>query len=770
MYLNIGMYLCICVYICVCIYIYIYVYLCIYLYMYMYMCLCVCIHVSDTIGPANLGTIVVVARDVAAKRACPRCCRTGRAAACAHFAPRAVASPSACCIALCRGRCDTHGAVRFALRRSASLSPLLLAHSRSAPPGCKRPPRPTLARWAGRVHSTRLRSATERVRAHACMRARGRHTDATLRAAVALWFDDNAAAVARYGPIGDWDTRDVKSMRGLFATRADFDEDIGRWRVGGVEDMHGMFQDATSFNRPLDKWDVSSVKTMNWMFRHATKFNQPLDKWDVSSVEDMYGMFDGAASFNRPLERWDVSRMKNTKYMFFGAASFKQPATLKRFGLVLPSRMRTDTRPHAVRRHRQSHLHARTHCSAAIHARVQRDSRARTHTRAHALSTSTRCPRAQDRRRRARSLRQTWQRRHPRRGRARLRTRAHEAVDAAHALRRAAGHARQRCRVLTVLTEYPRTLAPLGTHTHTHCARVAGVGSPGADVGSLSACAPQRGAAPRTVARPTASAAETAAAAADAVQPLGAAAPGRTDRLAPASPTDSQTRVGDFARASSTIVRVTRPPALRTKASGLRSMASPRCRRTGRLCYFCCPRPPPSALVAPPGPEQPAQAAGASAGSRRPRHCQRKAGAARIRVPDLPGQCRGPPRAAARALSKARRPGTRRKAQTARGACGEGPPGDRRPRAAPDMAADRVFAQGVCLWGPAQTPGPAGCAPRLPSAVRTTATGGSCGLGCSRARPSGCERSRARLLRVRRAGRTPNSGVTRKTRGSSGCG
>ncbi len=50
----------------------------------------------------------------------------------------------------------------------------------------------------------------------ACTRARGRHTDETLRVAAALWFDDNAAAVARYGPIGDWDTRDVTSMRDLF--------------------------------------------------------------------------------------------------------------------------------------------------------------------------------------------------------------------------------------------------------------------------------------------------------------------------------------------------------------------------------------------------------------------------------------------------------------------------------------------------------------------------------------------------------------------------
>ena len=103
-----------------------------------------------------------------------------------------------------------------------------------------------------------------------------RHTDETLRAAVALWFDDKAAAVARYGPIGDWDTRDVRSMRALFKERADFDEDIGRWNVGRVEDMGYMFCDANKFNQQLAKWDVSSVKDMSYVFFNAASFNQPL--------------------------------------------------------------------------------------------------------------------------------------------------------------------------------------------------------------------------------------------------------------------------------------------------------------------------------------------------------------------------------------------------------------------------------------------------------------------------------------------------------------
>jgi hypothetical protein len=216
-------------------------------------------------------------------------------------------------------------------------------------------------------HGSVLQVACTRV--HACAR---RHTDKTLRAAVKLWFDDNAAAVARYGPIGDWDTRDVKSMRELFYKRADFDEDIGRWNVGSVEDMYSMFQSAAKFNRPLDKWDVSSVKNVSHMFAFAAAFNQPLDKWDVSSVKDMSCMFYRAASFNQPLDKWDVSSGKDMSSMFYGAASFKQPATLKHFGLVLPSpsaRTRTRTPSDRIGSLERTRQHRRAHiCSARTHA------------------------------------------------------------------------------------------------------------------------------------------------------------------------------------------------------------------------------------------------------------------------------------------------------------------------------------------------------------------------------------------------------------------
>ena len=64
-----------------------------------------------------------------------------------------------------------------------------------------------------------------------------RHTNETLRAAVALWCADRAAAIARYGHIGDWDTRGVTDMSELFADQAGFNDNINLWNVSKVTTM-----------------------------------------------------------------------------------------------------------------------------------------------------------------------------------------------------------------------------------------------------------------------------------------------------------------------------------------------------------------------------------------------------------------------------------------------------------------------------------------------------------------------------------------------------
>jgi hypothetical protein len=110
------------------------------------------VHARDAVGRSWYGHALISFR-------APCCCIAFRTAA-LRFA--AVGATHA---AQCALRCAV----------SASLSPLLHAHSGSAPPACKSPPRPhTHAADRCRVHGTRLRSATVRMRTCARVQAHGR--------------------------------------------------------------------------------------------------------------------------------------------------------------------------------------------------------------------------------------------------------------------------------------------------------------------------------------------------------------------------------------------------------------------------------------------------------------------------------------------------------------------------------------------------------------------------------------------------------------------
>ena len=139
-------------------------------------------------------------------------------------------------------------------------------------------------------------------------------TNETLREAVQLWHTDRAAATARYGSIGTWDTSGVTEMRGLFEGQKSFNDYIGDWDVSKVESMRRMFHGATAFNQPLENWNVCKVKDCSGMFDGAVSFDKPLGKWDVSHVRSMNGMFAGAASFNQPLQHWVVINVKEHRY------------------------------------------------------------------------------------------------------------------------------------------------------------------------------------------------------------------------------------------------------------------------------------------------------------------------------------------------------------------------------------------------------------------------------------------------------------------------
>jgi hypothetical protein len=204
--------------------------------------------------------------------------------------------------------------------------------------------------------------------------------------------------------------------------------------------------------------------------------------------------------------------------MFHGAWSFKQPATLKHFGLVLLSPSRAHAVKHARRptisavsnahdstAARTSAAHARTHCSTAFRTCTQPDGHAL--PQAHA-----------DQRTAARALQccimrgqcathgradtHAWTPRTPAHMRARSSGRSARAPPSCRARTPAvAGHSQYSRSTLAPFHRWvPRALR----RPTSACVAGAGVESPGAgvgaDVGSLRACAPQKGAAPCTVA------------------------------------------------------------------------------------------------------------------------------------------------------------------------------------------------------------------------------------------------------------------------------
>jgi surface protein len=153
-----------------------------------------------------------------------------------------------------------------------------------------------------------------------------RFNDDTIRIAVREWQSDRDAAMARYGPIADWDTSLVTSMSGLFYGATTFNEPLTRWNTSNVETMAGMFDGATSFNQPLSQFDTSNVRDMSYMFATAAAFDQPLNnRWNTRNVESMHAMFHGATAFNQPIDQWDTSRVVTMGYMFSNATTFNQP-------------------------------------------------------------------------------------------------------------------------------------------------------------------------------------------------------------------------------------------------------------------------------------------------------------------------------------------------------------------------------------------------------------------------------------------------------------
>ena len=87
-----------------------------------------------------------------------------------------------------------------------------------------------------------------------------------LKAAAQEFDNDTAAAIARYGPIADWDVSAISNMGAIFYNLSNFNADVSSWDTSSVTHMSAMFLAARAFNQPLS-FDTSSVTAMAGMFQ-----------------------------------------------------------------------------------------------------------------------------------------------------------------------------------------------------------------------------------------------------------------------------------------------------------------------------------------------------------------------------------------------------------------------------------------------------------------------------------------------------------------------
>merc|ERR1719149_169856 len=86
-------------------------------------------------------------------------------------------------------------------------------------------------------------------------------TKASLKSAVQAYNANPTDAIAKYGPIAEWDVSAVTDMSYLFRYLHNFNADISNWDTSSVTNMKYMFTDASALNQPLS-FDTSKVMTM----------------------------------------------------------------------------------------------------------------------------------------------------------------------------------------------------------------------------------------------------------------------------------------------------------------------------------------------------------------------------------------------------------------------------------------------------------------------------------------------------------------------------
>jgi surface protein len=137
-----------------------------------------------------------------------------------------------------------------------------------------------------------------------------RHTNASLRAAVAEYFEDTAATEREWGRIGTWDVGRVTDMSGP----APFSNKC-RWFLDARREESVLRRSRLFYRRRhftpsiggIGAWDTSSVANMKEMFMRCHHFNANISAWDTSSVRNMMSMFANSRYSNPDISAWDTS-------------------------------------------------------------------------------------------------------------------------------------------------------------------------------------------------------------------------------------------------------------------------------------------------------------------------------------------------------------------------------------------------------------------------------------------------------------------------------
>ena len=154
------------------------------------------------------------------------------------------------------------------------------------------------------------------------------------------WIQNVTAAAAKWGSLGDWDTRGVKDLSHAFSTNrnqagaytssnnnpkvANFvGTGIDKWSLASATTLRNTFHGAVAMDVNVVNWDVSKTTTLYATFYKARTFTGVgLNAWNVSACTTLAYAFDGANAINVDLGQWDVSKVTTLQNMMHNASAY----------------------------------------------------------------------------------------------------------------------------------------------------------------------------------------------------------------------------------------------------------------------------------------------------------------------------------------------------------------------------------------------------------------------------------------------------------------